>query len=294
MANFCVKCGGGLDAGAGFCRQCGSSVAAGQPPVQNAAPVYNNPPPAAPLPPATSGGSALKFLLIAFLIFAVLGVAGAVGAYYYIKGKAVEKMAEIKERTGVDVGSALEKAAHSKPSSGEKRDGCLMFSKEEAERILGAPLVRVSGRPSANESGEHCEYYATASAARASADQAAERLKDLQKSDSGNNDEVNLKKVEGLVKSMGAAMSDGSAPVLVITIYRGDAQAAILGMNLGVALGAMKTEKIPGPWDEAVMGPMNAFMTVRKGDNGAMIDLRMLPEGREKGLEIAKIVAAKL
>ena len=290
MANFCVKCGGGLDAGAGFCRQCGSSVGAGQ----NAAPVYNNPPVAAPLPPATTGGSALKFLLIAFLIFAVLGVAGAVGAYYYIKGKAVEKMAEFKERTGVDVGDALEKAARSKPSSsGERRDGCLMLTKGEAERILGVPLERVSGRPSANESGEHCEYYAPASAAKVSADQAAERLKALGKSGSGKSDEANLKDIEGIVKSMGAAMSDGTTPVLVVTIYRGDAQAAILGLNLGVALGGMKAEKVAGPWDEATMGPLNSLMTVRKGDNGMMIDLRQLPEGREKGIEIAKTVVAK-
>ncbi len=293
MANFCIKCGGALDASAGFCRQCGSPVAAGQPPVQNAAPVYNAPPPAAPLPPATSSSSALKFLLIAFLIFAVLGVAGIAGVYYYAKGKVTAKMAEFKEQTGVDVGQALEKAAHSKPSSSERRDGCLMLTKAEAEQILGMPLERVSGRPSANESGEHCEYYAPASAAKASAEQAAERLKQLGKSGSAKSDEANLKDIEGVVKSMGAAMSDGSTPVLVVTIYRGDAQAAILGLNLGVVLGGMKAEKVPGPWDEATMGPLNSLMTVRKGDNGLMIDLRQLPEGREKGIEIAKTVVAK-
>ena len=136
MANFCVKCGGGLDTGAGFCRQCGSPVSAGQQPVQNAAPVYNNPPPAAPLAPATKSGSALKFLLIAFLIFAVLGVAGVVGVYYYVKGKAVEKMADFKERTGVDVGAALEKAARGKPSSTGKTRERVRHDVDYARRHL--------------------------------------------------------------------------------------------------------------------------------------------------------------
>jgi len=290
MANFCVKCGGALDANASFCRQCGSPVSEGQPPMQNAAPVYNNPPPAAP---AAKSGSALKFLLIAFLIFAVLGVAALVGIFYYAKAKVTDKMAEFKEQTGVDVGAALEKAARSKPSSGERRDGCLMLTKQEAEQILGVPLERVDGGSRSNATEEHCDYYAPAGAAKASSEQAAERLKELGKSGSGKSDELNLKGIEGVVKSMGASMNDGTTPIMVVTIYRGDAQIAITGLNLGTALGGMRPEKVPGPWDEATMGPLNSLMTVRKGDNGFMIDLRQLPEGREKGLEIAKTIVEK-
>jgi hypothetical protein len=293
MANFCVKCGGALDANAGFCRQCGSPVPAGQPPVQTAAPsynpVYNNPPPAAP---SAKSGSALKFLLIAFLLFAVLGVAALVGVYYYAKSKVIDKMAEFKEQTGVDVGAALEKAARGKPSSGARRDGCLMLTRQEAERILGMPLERVDSGPRTNASEEHCDYYAPAAAAKVSAEQAAERFKELGKSDSGDLNQ-NLKKLEGVVKTMGASMNDGTTPILVVTIYRGDAQAAVMGLNLGVALGGVKPEKVAGPWDEAVLGPLNSLMTVRKGDNGFMIDLRQLPEGREKGLEIAKTIIEK-
>lgn len=288
MATFCVKCGGALDANAGFCRQCGSPVSAGQQPVQNAAPVYNNPPPAAL---AAKSGSALKFLLIAFLIFAVLGVAALVGVFYYAKGKVTDKMAELKEQTGVDVGAALEKAARSKPSSSERRDGCLMLTKQEAERILGMPLERVDGSSRANESEEHCDYYAPAGAAKASAEQTAERLQALGKSNSGKNGD--LKEIESLVKGMAASMNDGTTPILVVTIYRGDAQIAITGLNLGTALTGLKPEKVAGPWDEATMGPMNSLMTVRKGDNGFMIDLRQLPGGREKGLEIAKTIIEK-
>ena len=242
--------------------------------------------------PATKSGSALKFLLIAFLLFAVLGVAALVGIYYYAKGKAVEKMAEFKQQTGVDVGAALEKAARSKPSSPDKtRDGCLMLTKQDAERILGMPLERVDGSSRANASEEHCDYYAPAGAAKASAEQTAERLQALGKSNSGKSGD--LKEIEGLIKGMAASMNDGTAPIFVVTIYRGDAQIAITGLNLGTALTGLKPEKVAGPWDEATMGPMNSLMTVRKGDNGFMIDLRQLAAGREKGLELAKAIVEK-
>jgi hypothetical protein len=282
MDNFCVKCGGALDAGASFCRQCGSQVSAGPAP---AAPVYNAPPGA---PPA-KGGSIFKFLLIAlFLVFAI-GIAGVAGLYYYIKPKVSEKMTEFKERTGVDVGAAIESAGKSRPS-GERRDGCLMLTREEAERILGMQLVRADGRIN-RSSDEHCDYYATAAAARAGAEQAAQRLQDLGKSGSGKSG--NMKEVEGLIKGLTAGMNDGSTPILQVTIFRGSAQLAITAMNLGTAMNGVKPEHVDGPWDEATMGPMNSMMTVRKGDNGAMLDLRQLTDGREKGLEMAKVIVSR-
>src|SRR5205085_1171602 len=158
MANFCAKCGGALDPGASFCKQCGAQVAAGEPgipnlqpnqppPMMNQPPAYAPPPvygaPQAPLPPPTSGGSFFKFLLIAFFVIAALGVAGAVGVYYFAKSK----VAELKDRTGVDLAAALESASKTRASrtSSEQRDGCQMLTKEEAERINGVPIARMDG-----------------------------------------------------------------------------------------------------------------------------------------------------
>src|SRR3954453_15296715 len=158
MANFCAKCGGALDPGASFCKQCGAQVAAAQPgipnmqpnqppPMMNQPPAYAPPPvygaPQAPLPPPTSGGGFFKFLLIAFFVVAVLGVASMVGMYYLAKSK----VAELKERTGVDLGAALESASKTRPSrtSSERRDGCQMLTKEEAERIAGVSVARMGG-----------------------------------------------------------------------------------------------------------------------------------------------------
>jgi hypothetical protein len=65
-------------------------------------------------------------------------------------------------------------------------------------------------------------------------------------------------------------------------------------MNVAGALMGTKPESVPGPWDDAVFGPMNSTLTMRKGENGVMIDLRQIAHGRQKGLELAKAIAPQL
>jgi hypothetical protein len=284
MANFCVKCGGGLDAGASFCRQCGSQVSGVQEQAQAPSPM----PPAAP----AKGGSIFKFLIIAFLVMVALCMTASVGIYFYAKSKVQEKMAEFKEKTGVDVGAAIESAGQSRPYSGGRRDGCLLLTKQEAERILGVTLTRTDGSRSGSSSEEHCDYYADASAAKASAEEAGKHFEALSKPNSGRT--ADLKDLEGVMKGLGASMSDGSSPYFQVTIFRDNAKIAITGMNAGTALSGGKLEAVAGPWDEAMFGVLNTMMTVRKGDQGFMIDLRQLTGGREKGLELAKVIAGRL
>jgi hypothetical protein len=284
MANFCVKCGGGLDAGASFCRQCGSQVLG----VQEQAPA---PSPMAAAAPAKNG-SIFKFLIIAFLVMVALGMAASVGVYFYAKSKVQEKMAEFKERTGVDVGTALESAGRSKPYSGGQRDGCLLLTKQEAERILGVTLTRTDGSLRSGSSEEHCDYYADASAAKTSAEQAAQHFEAMSKSHSGKN--TDLKDLEGVVKGFGASMSDGTTPYFRFTVFRENAKLAVAALNVGTALGGAKAESVPGPWDEALFGVMNSMVSVRKGDQGFMVELGQVVNGREKGLELAKVIAGRL
>jgi hypothetical protein len=168
-----------------------------------------------------------------------------------------------------------------------------MLTKEEAQRIIGVELARVDGSSSSGSSDEHCAYYPVAGAAKANADQLAEKVQEM-KNSSGRSKEAGLKDVESLMKNLAAGTNDGTRPVLEITIFRGDAQLAITGLNLGTALGGMKPEKVEGPWDDATLGPLNSTLAVRKGENGFMIDLGQLPEGREKGLEVAKTIAGRL
>lgn len=285
MANFCPKCGARASGG-NFCLACGTALG-----VQSAA----TPPAVAPaitLPPATTpkGSSVLKVVLIGLVLVFVLGAAGVIGAVYFIKSKVHDKVAEIKARTGVDLPAMMDDARKSHPS-GERRDGCLVLSKDEAQAILGFALTRAEGAQG-NGAEEHCDYYADPAALQEARDNIRNALESL-----GNGQAKpggGLSKVEEITKSISAGVNNGSAPILQITIHRGDARLTTSAFNAGTALMGFKGEQVKGPWDEATFGPLNSTLTVRKGDNGVMIDLRQVPGGREKGLALATAIAPRL
>jgi hypothetical protein len=83
-------------------------------------------------------------------------------------------------------------------------------------------------------------------------------------------------------------------PILSITIYRGDGKLSTSAFDTAGALMGYKAEHVKGPWDEGAFGPLNSTLTIRKGDDGAMIDLRQVPEGRAKGLALARVIARRL
>lgn len=74
MASFCVKCGAAVPPDKPICTVCGAPVAAGSA-------VAGSIPPAAP--PASSGSSALKIILIVLAVFVGLGLLGA-GAFGFM------------------------------------------------------------------------------------------------------------------------------------------------------------------------------------------------------------------
>lgn len=287
MANFCVSCGRPVTPGAGFCPGCGARLDQGAP---QAPPVQQNqfaPPAAAPVP--ARSGSGLKIVLVALFLFCAFGAAAVVGLFYYAKHKVHEKMAELKATTGVDLPAAIESAANSPAAVARRGNPCSVLTAAEAQQIIGMTVVRAV----ANEGGtsdEACSYYADPAASKAAADQAAEKFKELQNGKSAGN----IRQVEDLVKSIGASANDGSTPILQVTIYRGNGKMATAAFNIGSGMMGVKPEKPPGPWDEAAFGPMNSTLTLRKGENGAMIDLRQIPQGHDRGLELAKIIAGRL
>lgn len=53
-------------------------------------------------------------------------------------------------------------------------------------------------------------------------------------------------------------------------------------------------EKLSGIGDEAWLGPMASILVFSKGDASVELDLRMVPDGREKGIRMAKLIAGRL
>lgn len=281
MANFCPKCGTAT-AGAKFCPKCGAQLGTQQPAASPAPPAAMAPPP--------KGSSALKIVLIVFVLLVVLGVAGVIGGVLFLKRKVHDKVAELKER-GVDL-PAMVDSARTSHASGEWHDGCLILSRKEAQAVLGFTLTRSDGGSAGSSSNEHCDYYADPAViqeARARLRNSFNSLRNGHTPEGGD-----LAKVEEIAKGFSAGANNGSTPILEITIYRGDGKLATSAFNAGSALMGFKGEHLSGPWDEAVFGPLNSTLTVRKGENGAMIDLRQIPDGHKKGLALARVIAPRL
>jgi hypothetical protein len=53
-------------------------------------------------------------------------------------------------------------------------------------------------------------------------------------------------------------------------------------------------EKLSGIGDEAWLGPLASMLVFSKGKVGVEIDLRTVPDGREKGIRLAKLIASRL
>jgi hypothetical protein len=279
MANFCPNCGAAAGTGS-FCVSCGKPLAGVQPPG-----------PAPALPAKSKGGSALKIILITLALIAMVGFAAVVGLFYYAKSRVNARLAELKQRTGIDLPAAMQGTRESNAVR-SNLDGCVLMTRSEAEQILGFTIMRSDGmrRPDANQ--EHCDYYASPNALEEIRGKTADRFN--KPADTNRSLDVSLAQAEQLTKGMVAGVNDGSAPILQISVQRGDAKAASLGLTAASRLLGGKAEKLPGPWDEAVFGPMYSTLMVRKGDNGVLIDLRQVPNGREKGLAMAHVIAPRL
>jgi hypothetical protein len=214
-----------------------------------------------------------------------------VGLFYYAKSRVNARLAELKQRTGIDLPAAVQGAGQSN-TSGNNADGCVLMTRSEAEEILGFTIVRSDGSVKAGAQGEHCDYYADPKALEEIRTKTSDQFREP--APANGSLDGGLAEAEQLAKGMVAGVNDGSAPILQISVERGDAKAASFGLTAASRLLGGKAEKLPGPWDEAVFGPMSSTLMVRKGDNGVLIDLRQVPHGREKGLAMARVIAPRL
>src|ERR1019366_90776 len=69
-----------------------------------------------------------------------------------------------EDLTGVKAGDVVhsirEAANHSSHDARtEKRDGCLLLTRDEASAILGIEVIKVDGKPDERQSGEHCSFF---------------------------------------------------------------------------------------------------------------------------------------
>ncbi len=292
MSSFCQNCGSPLSASA-FCGKCGAR---------------------ATQPPPAHSGSAAPFLKIGLILVAVLLVFGAiaVGGIYYAGHRLVRS---VEHATGQEPGtlvdslrSAAASAAKAEHAPQQKRDGCLLLRSEEAAAILGVAIEKIDGASNQRASGEHCEYFIKPDTAEESAAKLKQRFESIQASkhdaklDASGNTSEQMRKdgIENLIKGIGRAGASSSPdmPYFSFTVEREQGAIQFGAVKVVNAIGgadAMKaTETLNGLGDKAVLGPLDAQLCVLKGSTSLLLDLSQVPDGREKGIALAKAMLARL
>jgi len=302
MAQFCGRCGAPLSGT--FCGSCGAPANQPGTPAQASSPA-SAPFSPAPPPPAAGGSPILKIVLVVLGVFALIAMV-AIGGIVYTGYKIKQKVEQTAKEQGVDLGD-LAKKLGSAASSGEAaaRDGCPLLPKEEVEELTGLAITRVDGTPGSGDDREHCDYFGNAAeAAERGQKQVQDALKSLQ---AGKGDKdvaaglAEIKKItQGLGSNVPASQGAGEARLLRLMVKRGEAQSQLMALKM--AIGAIGTQNIPGAGltkveglgDEAYLTPMDQILVIRRGQDFVQLEIGSIPESKEKGIELARRVLARL
>ncbi len=98
-----------------------------------------------------------------------------------------------------------------------------------------------------------------------------------------------------MAKTMATGMAGGKSH-LTLKIYWKKGRTTIMATRLAAQLLGpdAKFEQLPGIGDEAWLGPMASTLVFVKGDVGVELDLRTVPNAREPGIRLAKLIAGRL
>ncbi len=286
MPGFCRNCGTPLAAPSAFCVKCGAPATQ-----QPAAP---------PVTPARAVSLVKVGLIVlgALFVFGALSVAGM----YYAAHRLVRNVESV---TGEgSVGNAIRSVTAAgrdgrEHSAKVKRDGCLLMTKEEASNILGVEIIRIESQPRANESGEHCDYFAKPRSVEEDAGKTKQALESLQAAkDGASNDQ----KIADLVKNYSRTMvnAGGDGPYFTFNVEREMGAASFAGFKMANALGSAATadkdssEALTGLGDKASLGIGESMLCVLKGDAVIILELGQVPDGKAKGIALARKILSRL
>jgi hypothetical protein len=287
MASFCRNCGTPLASLSAFCIKCGAQAI--QP---------------APVQPVTTT-SGVSLVKVGFIVLGVLLVFGAlsVAGMYYAAHRLVRNVESV---TGEgSVGNAIRSAAKATASATRehtaksKRDGCLLMTKEEASEILGVEVIRAESQPRANESGEHCDYFAKPRSVEEDAEKTKQALESIQTAKDGPPSD---KAISDLVKNYSRTMvnASGDGPYFTFNVEREMGAASFAGFKMANALGSAATtgrdssEALAGLGDNASLGIGESMLCVLKGDAVIILELGQIPDGKAKGIALARKILSRL
>ena len=90
----------------------------------------------------------------------------------------------------------------------------------------------------------------------------------------------------------------GGTPKFSYTIHWEDGKTAVMATRMANQLFGSEMKdaftKLEGIGDEAWLGPLASTAVILKGDVAVELDLRLLPEGKERGTRLVKAIASRL
>jgi hypothetical protein len=213
----------------------------------------------------------MKVLLVVVCGFVVLGLAG-VAALVYTGYRVKKKVEQAAQERGIDLG------ALARGERGRSYEPCSLLTTEEATEILSRAVER------ATADGLTCHYFIRPPTEAEKAEAVAKAKKPAEQ---GN--------VEDLTKALMAGAVDSNTPYFAVEVNPdGKTMMAALKLVVGTSGVSGVSEKLEGIGDEAMLGPMNSVLMFVKNGTGIQIDLRQVPQGRERGIEMARRIVARM
>lgn len=288
MNRFCIKCGSPLAEGAAFCVQCGTP-----------APVHSAPTPAPISAPAPSSSGSKLILIVGGLLLAIV-VLGAIGGYLVYR-KAKEVVSDAASRAGISMTGESQASG-----PGRQLDPCSLLSREEAEQLTQVRYQRVdSSGAAASATCVFSPAPLTPDAQQAQLNKALEQLKqkaaaaDSAAETAAEKGDANaLSRDSGIAdftKALTGTLS-GAGGRLSIAWHGGGGATQINAIRIALRATAGNldvSEELKGIGDEALIGPMDAMMVIRKGRDGVVIEYGG-PGGKQVLVELARRVASRM
>ncbi len=286
MNRFCIKCGSPLDVGAAFCVQCGAPAAS-----------QGSPPPAAA--PAPSGGGSKLLLIVGGLLLAIVLI-GVIGGFLVYR-KAKEVVSDAASRAGI---SMPDQSQGSGPA--RQLDPCSLLTREEAEQLTQVRYQKAdSSGTAASATCVFTPVPLTPDEQQAQVNKALEQLK--QKANAANPAaDAAAEKADANALSRESGIADFTKAItgalgaaggrLSIAWHGGDGATQINAVRIALraVAGDLKvSEELRGIGDEALIGPMDAMMVIRKGRDGVVIEYGG-PGGKQVLVELARRVASRM
>ena len=181
--------------------------------------------------------------------------------------------------------NAPTQTASSSPSAGvDPSNPCTLLTPEQAASAVGLKLVM---REIVESNVCTLEYEVPVQ----TSSPALSTNPDGAKSSGSGSDE---QQAEEMAKAFTVGATGGS-PKVTYTIHWEDGETVVAGVRMaGQLMGADSMTKLDGIGDEAWLGAMASMLYVRKGDVGLEIDLRLMPDGKERGTRLAQAMVSRL